>query len=345
MDRRDFVLHRVAFAGLPYGALREAEAAHGAPHAWRKGMLQQARQLRARARQAQDSGAAASAAQYFRWAGVAYHGATLGPDLAELDALPRVSRLRGLAVAAYRRALKQDPSCRSLLLEDGTGRVAGYCRWPERVPRGVVVLLNGLDSLCEVELHAFGTGLLERDVVALSLDLPARFSSTGRRDMQIERLLPSLRRWLAAHDLGRLPLGVFGVSFGGYLAARMLAGDTPFAAGVAISPPAWIDAQHRAHPYFSRMFSWSFRTDGPEELARLAATVSLDHLAAPGAPMRLYAMTEDRLFGPAHTQAYARWGGPRIEVRTVPAEHVGTSSFHLWLPDVFDWFAERFAHA
>jgi hypothetical protein len=221
MDRKDFVLHRVAFAGLPYGALREVEAAHGSPYAWRKGMLRQARQMRARARQALDSGAAASAAQYFRWAGVAYHGATLGPDLAELDELPRVSRLRGLAVAAYRSALRQDPSCRSLALDDGTGRVAGYCRWPDRSPRGVVVLLNGLDSLCEVELHAFGTGLLERGVAALSLDLPARFSSTGRPDMQIERLLPPLRRWLSAHDLGRLPLGAFGVSFGGYLAAGM----------------------------------------------------------------------------------------------------------------------------
>ncbi|WP_170201091.1 hypothetical protein, partial [Ideonella azotifigens] len=108
---------------------------------------------------------------------------------------------------------------------------------------------------------------------------------------------------------------------------------------------AWIEDKHRQHPYFSRMFSWSFGQPGEAELDALAASVRLDALAPPQAACRVYAMTEDAMFDARHTEAYAAWGQGRVEVKTVAAEHVGTSSFYRWLPGAFDWFAERFAHA
>jgi hypothetical protein len=142
-----------------------------------------------------------------------------------------------------------------------------------------------------------------------------------------------------------LPTGVFAVSFGGYLGARMLAGNPWLRAGVLVSPPAWVADSHRQHPYFDRMFSWTFGQPGEAELDRLAASVRLEGLAPPLAPCRVYAMTEDAMFDVRHSQAYQAWGGACVELVTVVAEHVGTSSFYRWLPDAFDWFAERFDHA
>lgn len=347
MERKDFVLHRVAFSGLPYPGLRLAEAGLTNGAGWRDTLVSVAREMRRAGATAGADGHGVTAMQYWRWASAAYHCATLGPDLMALESLRRVGRLRRLSVEAYRRALPWDVNSQAFEISADGVTVSGYARRPVTPPAGAVLLVNGLDSLCEVEMHAFGNGLLARGLAVATLDFPAQFSSRTRRPtLALEKFIPALDEWLSAWlNTRRPPLAVFGVSFGGYFVARLLGLTDRFAAGVAVSPPAWMGAREIAHPYLSRMLRWSFAIEDQAQYEQLAAAIDVGSLPKPHAPCRLYDMDKDALFGQDHAACFQEWGGKCVQKITIAAEHVGTSRFHEWLPGAFDWIVETLNHA
>jgi hypothetical protein len=338
MDRKDVALHRAAFIGVPYKTLRDAERqANILDSGWRKALASHARQMRHLASDAIRLGHQCSAVQYLLSAAAAYQAATY-----ILDApvpVGSTNLLRRLAVHCYRKAASLGSEC-TLVLECAVGAICGYWRMPSTPPKAVVVLLNGLDSLCEVEMHVFASCLLQRGLATLAIDLPAQFGSTQRRpDFEIERWAPALASWIQQR-VADLPIGAFGVSFGGYLVARLLACTDFFAAGLMVSPPAWITPEQRQQPLFTQMLSWTLGTADDAELDRVARGIHLEVLSPPKSPCLLYTMSDDRLFGAEHAQAYRQWGAGQIEDIHIAAEHVGTSTFHAWLPTAFD----RFAH-
>src|SRR5690606_17161771 len=88
-------------------------------------------------------------------------------------------------------------------------------------------LINGLDSAKEVELAAFAEGFLERGLSVYTFEGPGQGALCGalpmtRFDEAFRAVVGALR---AEGAVGEAPLGVFGVSFGGYLACRVAAGD------------------------------------------------------------------------------------------------------------------------
>lgn len=346
MDPRRFMLFRVAFSGLPFGELEAACRRMDAGAEWAPAFERSARELGLLAARATREGRRGSAAQAWRWAASGFHAASLGLHLLG-PGLPwrrPTLRLRRLAQGAYRRALRLDASMGQWVrVPTPRGDVGGYLRLPPRGPAPLVVVFNGLDSLCEVELHSFGDALLSRGLGVFAADLPAAFGMRPRAPVYAaEEVAPALADW-AARQPGVLRgrLGAFGVSFGGHLVARALAGDPRFVAGVAVSPNATLDGPLIALERMRRMVALAF--DLPEGAAvdALASAIRLEGLEPPEGALLVMHMEEDRLFGPEHAVAFLAWGGERVEMRSWQAEHVGTSRVHDWLPLAADWLHER----
>lgn len=349
METLEFLMHRVAFMGIPFGEVHSVTGRTQSGASWGESYLAMAQDMRTLAKDAEGAKRSVSAAQAWRWAACAYHAASfdlhLHPD--NYSNFDDILRLRTMAREAYLRAVRNDPAFSyPVEIPVRDGYISGYLRFPltEAKPTPVVVLLNGLDSLCEVEMHSFGDWLLERDLAVLALDLPSSFSTCPRLPrFAVEDVATTIAEWIK--HLPRCDgslIGAFGVSFGGHLVARLLSGDQRFRCGVAISPPAWMGASELRLQRVRLMFACAFNLREEQEIDDLAALINIEHLPAPAGRLLIFQMEQDQLFGREHVAALRAWGGDLAEVRQITnAEHVGTSRIHCWLPEACDWLSQR----
>ncbi len=176
MDVIEFLTCRLVFTGFPYGELVSAVERAQRSGSWTDAFLTSARQLHQAASEAENAKNDQTAAEMWRWVACAYHAASFGFHLetGRKDWARRVSRLRHAARLAYRRSLLLRPSWgTSVIVRCGGERTQGYLR--TATPNSpLVVLVNGLDSIAEVELHCFADWLGSRGLATLALDLPAR---------------------------------------------------------------------------------------------------------------------------------------------------------------------------
>jgi dienelactone hydrolase len=347
VDTLEFLMHRMMLMGLPYGEVRESAERARAGQSWKKICLDLARQMRHLAKAAATNGQV-SAAQAWRWTACAYHAASLAQHLQpdEHHGFKDVLKLRGLARESYLKSIEHDLTlARPVKIPAGGSVISGYLRLPlsggDAPP--VVVLLNGLDSLCEVEMHIFGDWMLARGLAVLALDLPSSFATIPRVPrFAVEELAPAIADWIAqSPECASSRMGAFGVSFGGHLVARLLAGDARFRSGVAVSPPAWMGPSELKLNRIRRIFACAFNLSDEREIDGLAARMDIRKLPPPEGRLLVYQMMQDQLFGPEHVETLRRWGGDAVEVRKIDAEHVGTSRYHLWLPEACDWLSLR----
>lgn len=341
-------MHRVAMTGLPFGEVQALVTCARGGQSWKKLCLKLAEEMRQLAKDAAAQNRHVSAAQAWRWTACAYHAASfelhLQPD--KYNGFGSILRLRALAREAYLKSIRLNPAV-ALQVEilAGGSHISGYLRLPSSGAKAqpLIVLLNGLDSLCEVEMHAFGNWLLARGLAVLALDLPTSFASSPRLPrFAVEEIAPDIADW-AAHspECADSPLGAFGVSFGGHLVARLLAGDSRFRFGVAVSPPAWMGPLELQLKRVRLMFACAFNLSTEREIDELAARIDIRHLPPPEGQLHIFQMMQDQLFGAEHIDALRDWGGIAVEVQKVNAEHVGTSRFHRWLPEACDWLSQQ----
>jgi len=348
MNRLEFLSYRVAFSGLPFGELQQVlrEVEQNSP--WTESFRRCWRRLREMARKAELAGDIESAAQAWRWTACACHAASLGFHFGTngRDRRLAIIRMRKMAHAAYLRAVRSDPClARLVYIPYGLSYIGGYLRLARKRRSAVVVLFNGLDSICEVEMHAFGDWLLARGLSVLALDLPSGLLVYPRQPhLAVEALAPSIANWIAGQPtLKPNRIGAFGVSFGGHLVARALSGDSRFRAGVAVSPAAWLGSKELAHGQVRLMLSVAFNLRSDEQVQSMAEQIQLARLRPPRGQLLFYNMECDELFGAEHKQAYVAWAGPTIEVRSYCAEHVGTSCIHSWMPEACAWLNYQLA--
>lgn len=337
--------YRMVFNGLPAGEVQRIIRRSESGASWVKACLQSAREMRRLALQGQSERCLGSARDAWFLAAAACQAASFCMHLNPgAPAMQRAFRVRRLARAAYRRALAMDRAAGEAVqipFEDHV--IHGYLRHPSCAePAALVVLLNGLDSICEVEMHAFGTWLQSRGLATLALDLPADFASRQRRPLfAVERAAPAIAAFVAnRRDIRSDACGAFGVSFGGYLVARLLSGQSQFRCGVAVSP--FMSLSARQMPERIRtMLAWSFGAQSDAQIEQLIANIGLESLPPPASPLLLFHMQEDQLCDERHALAFTDWGGSQVDLRLVAAEHVGTSAFHRWLPVACDWLQQR----
>lgn len=275
---------------------------------WNGAWTQSAEAKEEQARRAAAEGRLATARDAYLQAAYLHHYAQLfvRPDQADkLD-----SRRRSEVCYAHAAPLL-DPPARRVEVPYAQGPLPGYLRLPPGVgPMAAVVMINGADSTKE-ELHHWAGYLVHRGMAVLYFDGPGQGETAGRMAMPVEFELSVAAAvdWLRAQpgiDPGRI--AVWGISTGGYLAARSAAHVRGLAAAVSVG--GFYDARRFAdwpcttQENFCLMFDLVGRIGAMQDLVRERITLR-GLLGAVDCPFLIVHGGRDHLFGMDEVQRMA----------------------------------------
>jgi kynurenine formamidase/pimeloyl-ACP methyl ester carboxylesterase len=235
-----------------------------------------------------------------------------------------------------------DPAALPLMLRCGPFTLPAYLRRCG-TNRPIVILLNGLDSCKEVELHRFGDLFLARGLNVLAVDAPGQGEAEDAApllpafDAAVAPLLDWVERWNPA------AVGVFGVSFGGHLAARAAALDSRISACVSLGGFHDGEVLARLPEPAAAAFRQSFRLESQEPLTSAGYLLNLKTLRDTlDRPLLIVHGGNDHLVTPSQVERLSEWGGEYATTWIVEgAEHVCTDRFADVLPEIGDWVCQR----
>ena len=206
------------------------------------------------------------------------------------------------AVDAINRAvpLFDPPGSREEIAFEGSTLV-GIFRAPHRDgPHPTVILIPGLDSTKE-EFRDVERTFLDRGMAVFALDGPGQGEA--------EWTLPIRPEWDRVGDtvLGHLRtmaevdserIGVWGVSLGGFYAARMASSDLPIKGTIALAGPYNLGATWKdLNPLTRRAFEVRSFSSSPEEAEKRAWDMTLEGFASKiTTPLLVIMGKRDRLF-------------------------------------------------
>jgi dienelactone hydrolase/ribosome-associated toxin RatA of RatAB toxin-antitoxin module len=227
--------------------------------------------------------------------------------------------------------------------------VPGYLMTPRgEGPWPCVVLLNGLDSAKEVELYAFAREFIARGMGAVVFDGPGQGVHIGRTPMVVdfERVVAAvLAEAVEQPEVDGSRIGIFGVSFGGYLAARAAATVPGFRACINLSG----GFDHDSYASINAMVREDFRLvfDAADDSAMEAlARTSLNLRDIPPLQLPLLAIHGelDSIIPMESCERMLEWATGETELIRYPRErHVATNYFGDFIPRFCDWMAVRLA--
>lgn len=296
------------------------------------------------AEEAERDGRTLSAGEFFARAATYFH---FGKFLFVHD-LDQAKAAHARAVDAINRALPHfsPPASRHEINFEGS-KLVGVLRVPSASgPHATVILIPGLDSTKE-EFRDVERAFLDRGMATFALDGPGQGEA--------EWTLPIRPEWDQVgeavldhlHTLDQVDnerIGVWGVSLGGFYAARLASSDLPIRGTVALAGPynlgaTWKDLNPLTrHAFEVRSFSRS-----PEEAERRAHDMTLDGFATRiTTPLLVVMGKRDRLFPWQDGQRLA--DEARGESRLVLLEegnHGCANVIYRHRPLSADWMAER----
>lgn len=226
---------------------------------------------------------------------------------------------------------------------------AGHARHDVDARRPAVILINGLDSAAEVELHAFAREFVERGVSVLLFDGPGQGLLAGKVAMplQFEGVFESVLGFLQRQpSIDPDHLGVFGVSFGGYLAARVAAYyPRELKACVNLSGAYDLDNFDKLKAPVQRGLAYVFGARNTEEMSQLARTeLNLRGVPRLAVPLLTIHGMEDGVFPYDSCMRLMEWAQGEKELISYEGErHVCTNFFSDFIPRFSDWMVEKIA--
>ena len=249
-------------------------------------------------RKALAEGRLRSAGEHLATAAVCHHFA----KFVFVEDLGQMRAAHARAVACLNDALPHlDPPGRRVEMPFETGRLVGVLRMPATPgPHPVVVLLPGLDSTKE-ELGSTEQTFLVRGLATFSVDGPgqgeAEYDVPIRGDWSpvAELLWDTLGR---IDGIDRDRLAVWGVSLGGYYAARVAAalGERAAACVSLAGPFNFGDCWDGLPQLTRRTFAVRSRAADDEDARRIASTLGMDDSAGDlVAPLLIVFGRQDRL--------------------------------------------------
>lgn len=289
-----------------------------------------------------------TAADAWRRAGLCWHWAKF--VFVEDPAAQRAAHDR--CVACYARgALALRPPARRVSVPYRATALPGYLRVPSTGAGAppVVVMVPGLDSVKE-ELQATAEYIVARGMAALALDGPGQGES--EYELAIE---PAYESVAAAaldfcetlDDVDAARAGIFGVSLGGYYAARSMAYEPRLRAGVALAGPYRFDAEWDSLPPMTReAFRHRCGAHDEQEARERAGALTLDGAAARiTRPLLVVHGANDRIVGPDHARRIAA-EAPGAQLRMFDDGNHGVTN-HAWesRSEMADWLADQLGAA
>ncbi len=254
----------------------------------------------------------------------------------------------GRAVAALADAspLLAPPATRLEVPFEGT-RLVALLRTPDPTrPQPTVVLIPGLDSAKE-EFREVERAFLERGLATVSLEGPGQgeveWELPIRPDWEVvgEAALEHLR---ARPEVDSERIGVWGVSLGGYYAARIAAADLGVRATVALSGPYdFAAAWESLNPLTRRAFVVRSGCTDEVDAARRAADLTLvGRASAIRAPLLVVQGRRDRLFSWREGERLvAEAAGPAELLLLDDGNHGCANVTYRHRPYAADWLARQ----
>ena len=251
-------------------------------------------------------------------------------------------------VACFRRgAATLSPPAEPVRVPYAGSTLAAYLRVPPgrtQLPP-VVIMIPGLDSVKE-ELQATAEYLLSRGLAVIAIDGPGQGESEYELPIEpaYERVTTAAADYLKGRDdvdPGRL--GVFGVSLGGYYAARSAAYEPRVRAAVELAGPYRWDLDWDLLPAQTRTtFQHRSGVGSPAEARERAAALTLEDAAARiTCPLLVVHGGRDRLVPRYHAERLAR-EAPGAELLMYPdGSHGVTNHAFESRAAMADWLAVR----
>jgi len=224
--------------------------------------------------------------------------------------------------------------------------LAAYLRVPEAAAKPpVVIMIPGLDSVKE-ELQATAEYLLRRGLAVLAVDGPGQGEAESGLPIEpaYERVTTAVIDYLAGRpDVDQERIAVFGVSLGGYYAARSAAFEPRLWAAVALAGPYRFDLDWDELPPQTRAtFRVRSAAATDAEAQAKAATLTLEQAAARiSVPLLVAHGGQDRLISPRHAERLASEAKDAELVMFPDGNHGLTNHAFESRSLVADWLAAR----
>ncbi|MER5971938.1 alpha/beta fold hydrolase [Streptomyces sp. NPDC002055] len=217
---------------------------------------------------------------------------------------------------------------------------------PGEGPWPFVVLVNGLDSAKEVELYAFAREFIARGMGVVVFDGPGQGVHIGRNPMvtDFERVVASVMEQVVGRpELDERRAGIFGVSYGGYLAARAAAAVPGFRACVNLSGGFDLDNYADINVMVRKDFRFVFHMEDDAAMEKLARTaINLRDVPPLKIPLLAIHGELDTIIPMESCERMLEWAAGETELIRYPGErHVATNYFGDFIPRFCDWMAER----
>jgi 5-aminopentanamidase len=249
-------------------------------------------------------------------------------------------------VACFRRgAGTLSPPAEPVRVPYAGSTLAAYLRIPSGEPGPVVIMIPGLDSVKE-ELQATAVYMLRRGLAVIAIDGPGQGEAEYEFPIEpaYERVVTAVADYLKGRDdLDPDRLGVFGVSLGGYYAARSAAYEPRVRAAVDLAGPYRWDQDWDALPSQTRTtFQARSGAASPAQARERAAALTLEDAAARiTCPLLVVHGGRDRLIPAYHAERLAR-EAPGAELMLYPdGGHGVTNHAFESRAAMADWLAAR----
>lgn len=331
--------------GLDYGDLERTLAGIRSWAEWPRAWAALGDAFAAEAERALAAGHTASAGEHLTRASAAYHFG----QFMELTDLALRREIAAKKVGCHTRALPfMEPPGERVMIPFEDVRLPAYLRLPRGAgPWPCIVLLPGLDSSKE-ELYTFEQRFLARGVATLSPDGPGQgetwWAMPWRPDY--ERAASAVVDYLESRPEVRSDrLGVFGRSFGGYLAPRCAGLEPRFRCCVGLAGPYDLSYWDELQPLIRQDFAHFCGARSDDEARHVAAQVSLDGVAERiRCPLLIVHGELDSIIpvGDAHRIVEAATACADRQLLLYPdGNHVCENRATLYRPLVADWVADR----
>jgi len=223
----------------------------------------------------------------------------------------------------------------------------GYLMTPQgNGPWPCVVLVNGLDSAKEVELHAFARAFLARGLAAVVFDGPGQGAYIGEVPPVVD--FENVVAAVLAHTTGRPEVdadrvAIFGVSFGGYLATRAAALVPGFRACVNLSGGFDLDHFAGIPERVRHNFRFVFRQPDDEAMRDFASKwLTLRAVPPLRTPLLLVHGDLDTTFPLPSAERIMDWAvGPAQLIRYTGESHIPSNFYPHFIPELADWLSEH----